>query len=266
MYYKEYVRARGAIVVFLVVAGILLALSLLISYASSGHVVLGSSHEQNAVVVKSVGGPDTIPWPALFGAAALAAAIMATVLGSTFAQENDGHLELAFTKPYSRAKYAATTIAIDMAAIVLTLFLGFAFILIPIFLLGFGHLLVPGPDVAINAVRFTLFPLAWYAIIIGFSAGLRGKAGIVQGLIWPVTLALVALREAPFNAMWHKIFLALNVINPLIYASYQDQSNDAKVMIVGASPENVVWSAAMLALLAAAGWIAATLQWRRVEA
>ena len=246
MYYKEYLRARRALVVFIIVAAVLLVISL-VGMAFS----VGVDRK-----------PDIVPWPALLGAAALAASIMATALGSTLAQENDGHLELACTKPYSRTRYAASAIAIDMAAIVIALLVGFAFILIHIVIDHPNERLVAGPDAAVNALRFMLFPLAWYALIVGLSAGARGTA-VVQGLMWLIALVLVVLRDAPLSPMWHGVFVALNTVNPLIYASYQDRGD---VTISGASPLHVLTSTAMLAALVVAGWAAATIQWRRVEA
>lgn len=247
MYYKEYLRARGALFVFIIVAAILLVLSF------AGMVLTNSVNST----------PDTIPWPALLAVAGFAATIMATILGSTLSQENDGHLELACTKPHSRTQYAATAIAIDLAAILATQLIGFAFILIHIIFVHPAERLVSGPDAGVNTLRFILFPLAWYAIIAAFSAGLRGKAGIVQGLIWPVTLVLVVLREVPLSMPWHSLFVVINVINPLVYISYQDASD---VKIIGASPAHVVASAMMLLALLIVGWVAATVQWRRVEA
>ena len=249
MYYKEYLRARRTLVIFSIVAAVLLAVSL-----ASMAITVGGDRSSS----------QGIPWPELLEVAALAAAVMATILGSTLSQENDGHLELALTKPSSRAQYAATTIAVDMAAVVLAMLLGFAFIVIHIVIVHPYEHIVAGPDAAINALRFTLFPLAWYAIIAGLSAGMRCKTGnIVQMLIWPIAFVLVALREAPFNAAWHGLFVALNAVNPLIYISYH---NHGDMTIAAASSLHVAANAAMLAALTAAGWVAATLQWRRVEA
>jgi len=247
MYYKEYLRARRTLLVFIIVAAVLLALSFA------------------AMALPGAYNPDFkgIPWPELLEVAALAAAIVATILGSTLAQENDGHLELAFTKPYSRAKYAAIAVGVDMAAIMLTQFVAFVFIVLHIVIAHREHL-VAGPDAALNALRFTLFPLAWYAIIAGLSAGMRCRTGnIVQMLIWPISFVLVALRGAPFNAAWHGLFVALNAVNPLIYISYH---NHGDMTILAASSLQVAANAAMLAALVAVGWVAATLQWRRVEA
>ena len=264
MYYKEYLRARKSLAIFILVATCLLGISLLISMG--GPVVVNIGDDQKAAHDAARAAAHVtvgIPWLEFFGAAALIAAVMSTVLGSTLAQENDGHLELACTKPVSRTRYVATAMGIDITAVVLTQLVAFAFILIPIYLFGHRTIhLVQGHDAGVNALRLALFPIAWYAVIVGLSAGTRGKAGIVQGLIWPITLALVALREAPFSSAWHSVFLALNAVNPLIYASYK--SGD--VNIIGATPLNVLTSTVMLGVFVVAGWAAATLQWRRVEA
>jgi hypothetical protein len=246
MYYKEFLRARGAFVIFVIVGGVLLVLSLV----------------GMAIVPHGNGNMAAAAWPEMLVTAALFASIMATVLGSTLSQENDGHLELACTKPCSRTTYATTMITVDMAAILLAQLAAVAFILIH-YVIGHGitHF-VAGPDAAANAVRFLLFPLAWYAVIAGLSAGLRGKAGVVQGLIWPVATILVVLRLAPLSGIWHNMFVAVNVINPLMLVSY----HQGEVTIVGPTSLPVVASAVMMAVLVIAGWAAAIMQWRRVEA
>jgi len=259
MYYKEYLRTRSALIVFTIVGLILTAIPLVI--AAGAHLDMGDPPGAKP------GAVHELPWVALLGVASLVASVMATVLGSSLSQENDGHLELACTKPYSRTKYAATTMAIDMAAIVASMLIAFVLIEIAGYLIHvFSHRdvrFIAGPDATVNAIRFTLFPLAWYAVIAALSAGTRGKAGVVQGLIWPVTLGLAGAREAPFGSVWHNIFVVLNTVNPLIYASYQDPGD---ITIVGVSPLHVVTSAVMLAVLVVAGWVVATIQWRRVEA
>ncbi len=268
MYYKEFLRARNWVFVYALVWGILFALTSLITLWLPMSV--DSDNHKVSAATDAVAGLAPLPWPFLFGVAALAASIIATVLGSTLSQENDGHLELALTKPYSRVAYATTVIAVDLAAVVVSELVAFAFIVLHFFIFHrTSTQLIPGPDPIFNALRFMLFPLAWYAIIVGLSAGLRGKASIVQALIWPVALGLVALREIPATGAWqawHNVFVAINAFNPLIYVSYHDRASDTTLRVVGASALPAVVSATVLAALIIAGWIAATMQWRRVEA
>lgn len=248
MNYKEFLRARRCFVIFAIISAVLFVISVVGMW-----LVPESRHGTN-----SMGAPA---WTEILVTAAMFAAIAATVLGSSLAQENDGHLELACTKPYSRFTYATTVIAIDMAAILLCQLTAAAFILLHyVFGHGITHF-VAGPDAAANTFRFVLFPLAWYAVIAGLSAGLR-TAGVVQAFIWPVALILAVLREVP-PGFWHNLFVALNIINPLTLVSYHQ--GDVTIGGPTTSP-NVILGAAMLAALVIAGWGAAIMQWRRVEA
>jgi hypothetical protein len=267
MYYKEFLRARKAVVVYAIVLGIIWTLIAIISAITPMNVDVSGSSSPHAAAAA----PPPIPWVVLFAVAGFFAAIVATVLGSTLSQENDGHLELALTKPYSRSAYASTMIAIDLAAIAAAELIALALIVLHIVFFHPGELqrMIAGPDAFFNVLRFVLFPLAWYAIIAGLSAGLRGKAGIVQGLIWPVALVLGLLREIPASGpwlIWHNVFAFINAFNPLIYISYQDRTADTSIQIVGTTPLPAALGAAILIAFVVAGWFAATAQWRRVEA
>lgn len=269
MYFKEYLRARNCLVMYTIVWAAIFGVTTLISvWLPAMGVDVNASHggggAKHAVTVSQVA------WPALLGVAAFLAAIVSTVLGSTLSQENDGHLEFALTKPFSRVTYASTSIVVDLAAVVAAELIGFAFIMLHYLIFHRTTAqLVAGPDPFLSAIRLTLFPLAWYAIIAGLSAGTRGKAGIVQGLIWPLTFLLAVLRDIPPVGMWvgwHNLFVALNVINPLMYTSYQDRVSDTTITLVGPIEYPGLVSAMMLLLFIVVGWGAALLQWRRVEA
>ena len=268
MYYKEFLRVRKPIFVYTVVLSIGFALTSLITLWLP--MTVGTESQNASRATDAAAALVPLPWPALLAVAAFFAAIVATGLGSTLSQENNGHLELALTKPYSRARYATTAIAVDLAAILVAEFVALVFIVLHIAIFHrTTNELVSGPDPIFNALRFMLFPLAWYGIIAGASAGLRGKAGIVQGLIWPVALVLAALRDIPATGAWqtwHNVFVALNAFNPLIYVAFHEQASGTTIHLVGATALPAALGAAVLAGLLIAGWLAATWQWRRVEA
>jgi hypothetical protein len=265
MFYKEFLRVRGALVVYSIVLAILLGIAILITVSSSKVDLSLGGAAQAATVTHATIDNGATPWLVLLAIAGFAAAVMATLLGSSLAQENDGHLEVACTKPCSRTAYATGVIAIDLAAILLSMAIALvgAFALFFVIAAKTGAYLITEPDAVANIARFVIFPLAWYAVIAGVSAGMRGKAGVVQGLIWPVAMCMVVLRQIPLGGIWHGVFVALNVINPLIYISYQSK---ADVQIVGAGPAHVLLSTLILVAFVVAGWFAATTQWRRVEA
>jgi hypothetical protein len=272
VYYKEYLRARGLVLIYAIVAAGLFVISSVLTWLFGMGDIDSSLHK----ATNTLAALQPMPWPALFGVAAFFAAIASTVLGSTLSQENDGHLELALTKPRSRNAYASTMIAVDLAAIAACTVIGFVFIVLHILTFHHrttayaqGYYLVNGPDVLFNVLRFMAFPLAWYAIVAALSAGMRGKAGVVQGLIWPVALGLEGARHFALPVMgraWFEFFVFLNLINPLVYSSYQDIATDSTVQLIGPGAASVVVSFIALGVLLAIGWTGALYQWRRVEA
>jgi hypothetical protein len=269
MYFKEFLRVRNTLLWYTIVIALITGFIVIVSLSSSPDTnahrdVVTIKHTHHGVATTTTARLDEIPWAALLGAAGFVAAIMATVLGSTLAQEN-GHLEVAWTKPRSRTSYATTLMAVDAASIIIAQLIAFAFIIVPIILFGRGERLVNGPDDMLNVVRFVLFPLSWYALIVAFSATMRGRAGMVQGLIWPIALTLVVLGIVPLPEIWHRIFTGINFINPMSYVSYHGHGSDVQIL-TGAGLPNVALAAVVLALIIAVSWFAATYQWRRLQA
>ncbi|MBV8172273.1 MAG: hypothetical protein JO219_10135 [Candidatus Eremiobacteraeota bacterium] len=261
--YKEFLRVRHALMWFAITIGVT-ALGILIinTAAHSGHATIVLDHGTTKIH-KTV----AIPWVIWFAAAAWVAAIMSTILGSTLSQEND-HLALAWTKPRSRTSYATALMLIDGAAILITQFVAFAVILVLFKVLSPSSVpLTSAPDDALNVVRFALFPLAWYALIVALSASLRNRAGIVQGLIWPVAIGLGSLIALP--APWRQIFGVINFVNPILYTSYHAGSVGSGMVIdTGGTVLEISAGVGALAFVAfvVLGWFAATYQWRRLEA
>ncbi|MBC5827146.1 MAG: hypothetical protein GIW99_05620 [Candidatus Eremiobacteraeota bacterium] len=243
MYYKEFLRMRNA------VKWLAISLAVMLVAHAALHLFVAGMSSNSGGATNFVG---------IFGTAALViGGIMATVFGSTLAYENDGHLEVAWTKPHSRTEYATTAMLVNAAGIMFCVLMSFfAFVL---------TWLTPGmheqvtwnlsPSTANELLGFALFPLAWYAVIVALSARLRGGA-LVQSLIWPVALVLLALHQIPFTPVWHSLFAALNIVNPLSYVS----------LMGGRDVNTRSFAAVALALFALGGWAFATIQWRRLEA
>jgi hypothetical protein len=269
MYFKEFLRVRNALLWYTLtlalIAGFVVIVSLFSPPDSNAHTdVVTIKHTVHGVATTTTARLDELPWAALFGAAGVFAAIVATVLGSTLAQEN-GHLEVAWTKPRSRTKYATALMAVDAVGIIVAQLITFAFILIPVMVFGKGEHLTNGPSDALNVVRFLLFPLAWYGLIVALTASLRGRAGMVQGLVWPVALTLAVLGIVPLPEIWHRIFTGINFINPMSYVTYRDPGSDVQIITSAGFP-NVALAAVVLTLIIAISWFAATYQWRRLQA
>lgn len=189
---------------------------------------------------------------------------MATVLGAALSNENDGHLEAAWTKPVSRTEYASAVMLVDAAGISIAIALGLvAHALIHAELSQPVSLQLSGADLG-NLLRFVLFPFAWYAVIVAFSAQVRGHGSQVQALAWPIALILIGLRALPLGPVWHALMGLINVINPLIYIGFPTLSSSFS-LAAGSGMSPIIADFALV-LLAVGGWAVATTQWRRLEA
>lgn len=193
--------------------------------------------------------------------------ILATILAGTLAREND-HLELAWTKPVSRERYALMAITIDMGAIVagflLTLVVATACIALftaPVY--AWSH-------ASLATIGFALLgPIAWYAMLTAASASLKRGLGAVIGISWPVAIVVTSLATGPVgtSAIAHVLYATfhfLNYFNPVGYLSHLSAHvSDPGDIFVASSP---VTGLLMLLLLTIVYVAAAVVQWRRVEA
>jgi hypothetical protein len=299
MYFKEILRVRTALFWYTLVLVLLTAFVTIVAISSPPDKVTTDSHG-NQIVTDSSGAKivtdksgdtkvvtdstgkeavrirlgahkpqtmheaDNIPWVALLGGAGFIAAILATVLGSSLATENE-HLEIAWTRPRSRTRYATALMTVDAIGILIGQLLAFAIVAGLIVSLAKVTKLVSGTDDWLNVVRFLLFPLAWYGFIVALSASMRGRASLVQGLIWPIALGLAALAAAPLPDIWHRVFAAINMISPMAYLTYNDHGQGAQI-VTGAAMPNIALAVIVLALMIAVSWFAATFQWRRLQA
>ena len=257
MYYKEWLCVRRYLIVLtiglLALLGIVALVGAVTALGSAG----GHTH-----ATQPQGMTGVIDF---FGTTALViGGLMATVLGSALSRENDGHLEAAWTKPYSRTAYATAVMLVDAAGIAIAILIGLvvhalvhAALRTPISLAG-------ASTMAGDLARFLLFPFAWYAVIVALSARVRG-GGLVQGLIWPIGLILLGLHEIPLGPVWQGLTGLLNLVNPLTYIQYHE-TGYSLLTTGGGSMASAFTADVALALLVVGGWALATMQWRRMEA
>ena len=195
--------------------------------------------------------------------------IVATFLGGALSKENDGHLELAWTKPVSRDRYALAAIGVDLAAIVIAQLLCLAVTLIGVLLFivpRFGY----GPHVGWNIVVALLAPAAWYALLTAASASVKRGPGMVCGLGWLAAIIVPsvvgALTEASkvnsVAAAFYAVFHTLAYLDPISYLTFHNSDSTIGTGI-GLS---IMAAAGALAALCVAYIALSVLQWRRVEA
>lgn len=190
--------------------------------------------------------------------------IVASILGGLLAKENDGHLELAWTKPVSRERYALAGMTVDALAIAVAQLLTIAVTLaasLMFFVPRFSYGATAGWEIVLAFAA----PIAWYALITAASASLRRGPGMVIGLGWVLAILIPSIGGALQNAAqmnaiaawFYAIFRGLSYIDPIAYLAMHN--NHPTLMSFPAS-------AGVLCALVA-GYVAlAVAQWRRVEA
>jgi hypothetical protein len=195
--------------------------------------------------------------------------IVATLLGGPLAKENDGHLELAWTKPVSRERYALACVGVDVPAILAAQLLCIAVTLICILMFAvprFGY----GPHVVWNILVALLAPIAWYALLTAASASVKRGPGLVIGLGWMFAIIVPSVAgglsdAAKFNsiaAVFYAIFHTLAYLDPISYLTFRNTESTVGTGF-GLPIQSVVAALAALSI----GYIAlSVLQWRRVEA
>ena len=207
----------------------------------------------------------------LFGISCVFGLITATMLAGPLAKENESHLEIAWTKPVSRDRFALASMAVDIAAIVAS---QLATILVGILvLLMYVTPHFYGSTLTLTAIALSLLgPIAWYACLTAFSASLKRGLGMVCGLGWLAALFIPGIATAtgvvPGDPIWgtvHAIFMGLAYIDPIAYISFHGTLGKGGLQMqtfAGSFEVSVI----ALVLLSIGYLTLAVLQWRRVEA
>jgi len=189
-----------------------------------------------------------------------------TSFGASLWNERDGHLDVAWTKPVSRTRYALSIFATDIAALAGIFVVAIAF---TEFAARWGGVLAPGTigagDVAL-AVRLFLSAVAWFALMQAFSAASRSSSGIVLGPAWAVAMILMVAGSRSLGTPWHALFVALNAVNPMAYCAdiwFTTTRTFALPLQTQLAP--AIAYAALCAIIIIAG-TCAIVRWKQVEA
>lgn len=197
-------------------------------------------------------------------AAGIVAMIVATILGTAFARENDGHLEIALSKPISRLKLGIEIIGVDLVGILA------AWVITMIFLFA-AHAVIEapqhsfGPYDTIIGLMSIAAAFAWYAMICAATASMKRAYGAVQGVVWPVCGVILLFADANFGnsglaQLVRAIATPFSWLVPITYLNYP-------IPDAGHVPAmNPYTQLSILLLLALVYGAAALYQWRRVEA
>ena len=200
------------------------------------------------------------PFDVLLALAAFVAAIFATIIGASLSRENDGHLELVWTKPVSRMQAALTMFAIDIAGIYLAFGLCALTVELCVALfVGFPELTFSARSGEQLAIAL-LFPLAWYALTQAVSASLGRTGRMLCGLLWVPALIVPTMIAIPYPAI-RLMMRAVDTLNPFAYFAVHLGRLSPTLL-----PPTPAWNITALAALTILAIAASLAQWHRLEA
>jgi hypothetical protein len=204
-----------------------------------------------------------------FAIAAVVGLIIATVLGAPFARENDGHLEIAMTKPFAREPMALSMIGADLVGVLGAWVMTIVFLIVGHTIFEVPHFVFGSFDAACIALGLAACA-AWYGMLCAATASIRRGYGAILGFAWPIALVVLALSKINMSGtqlgqVVHALVTPLAFINPLTYFNLGGAvtvNGEPTGSLSTVSPYNTT----MLAILAVVYLALAVLQWRRVEA
>lgn len=228
-----------------------------------------SVHESRhgAMTTTTIDTNGAVPMLIYMGFADVVALIVATILAAPFAREIDGHLEVALTKPISRARFAIGAIGADVTGILAVLLVSvIAFYICGLF---FGVFKIDFSGASARAVPMGVaMSLAWYALLCAATAWVGRGYAAVLGFAWPVVLVVNGLAKVPptngLATFVHYVAWSLAQLNPLWHAAWTGVHVDS----AGASPPDPTFGLrlAINVLLFAVYAALAVWRWQRVEA
>lgn len=201
------------------------------------------------------------PFDILVVIAGFVAAIFATVIGASLSRENDGHLELVWTKPSSRERAALAMFAIDTAGILASFALCAALVHACIALFVGWPVLTFSPNSGLSFAIALLFPLAWYALTQGLSASLGRSGRLVAGILWVPALLVPSLLVID-NPILRGALRAVDTINPVAYFGVHTDAPYSPTLL----PHTPLFNLTALAAITILAIAASLVQWRRLEA
>lgn len=252
MYYAELLRVRRG----LIAVAISFAIMTLVLGALDWHEV------QKAIASLLAGHGHAVPLVPIISVAGFSAGIAASIWGLSLSEENSGHLELAWTKPVSRLRYAFGIMLVDLVGILGAFAVALVFFGIVVWTLSAGSdPQQPKTSVVLVSAQALAYALAWFGVALALTAS-RRKAGAYVGLAWPIGIALLVLGKVPALGAWHGFVGFLNAVNPLWYYPTSFGLAHAAVAANAFGAGN----AGALLAIAAAGVAVALAQWQRLEA
>ncbi|MFN2460336.1 MAG: hypothetical protein ABR591_06585 [Candidatus Velthaea sp.] len=246
MWYAPYLRARRATIVYVLFLLALTAIAIAVRFAPGVHLNESASDRHDIANFYA-------DLSLLAGGASAFVAGLATVLGLSLAAENAGHLELTWTKPIVRERYALSVFAVDFAAMAAAQVLTIACAVLTGWIWMGHQVFTFDPHAAWRDIGAILFPVYIYAWIVALTASLKRSRGAVAGFFWPAMLVLAGMSHIHIGVV-RALGDAINTVNPVVLFS------ESETVVTSPAQYGVAIIGTMILLAFA------LVEWRRVEA
>jgi hypothetical protein len=250
MIYPEFLRVRQVLTWGVILIGILLLVDLvatLIYPELAGHVRVSADE-----------GPGLVPFSVVFSGVGFAVAGVATAIGCNLNRYLE-QAELVFTLPLSRARFALSVLAIDLAGLLAAFGLATLLIIaVPFTINGIWRHVTFDSAIPIRLALGFGAVFLWFSLLAAVSAWIPGRGGMIAGLSWPFFGLLSVLYRHAGGLGWLRgPILLVNYLNPMRYLSFSNHDGIVRTGIDAPVELQValVFSFALLACaVAVAGW------------
>jgi|SRR5579863_2236399 len=195
------------------------------------------------------------------------ACVFATLVAGTLSRDY-GQISYIWTRPAARARIALEYYAVDIVSIII------AFAI----LTGVSYATlsaIPRLYVAADAsswpilLRALAVPLMWYGLVEVSTSWSGARARAMIGVSWAVFWALAILDALSLPGILGKLFVVLNVFNPMAYLPESHAQNvDFQVGVLGLSPVPLTFNEQTILAytIFVVSCIVAISAWKRMEA
>jgi hypothetical protein len=194
------------------------------------------------------------------------ACVFATLVAGTLSRDY-GKIPYIWTRPVPRERIALEYIAVDLAAIVIAFALLTAVSVATLSTLPRLHV-VADPSTWQILLRALAVPFMWYGLVEVATSWNGARARAMIGVSWAVFWVLAILDALNFPGILGKLFVLLNVFNPMAYLPQSHAQNvDFQVGVLGLTPIPLTFNGqtGLAYTIFVVSCIVAIYAWKRME-
>ncbi len=195
------------------------------------------------------------------------ACVFATLVAGTLSRDY-GQIPYIWTRPVPRARVALEYLAVDFAAIVIAFALLTGVSVATLSTIPRLHVVADASSWSV-LLRALAVPFMWYGLVEVATSWNGARARAMIGVSWAVFWGLAILDALKFPGFLGKLFIVLNIFNPMAYLPQTHPQNvDFQVGVLGLTsiPLNFDAQTALAYTIFVVSCIVAIYAWKRMEA